>query len=104
MEPHIRKQRRYRRDGQDLDFDPLEGDRIDLLLIDANETATGPNNESFTFIGGSSFDAPGQIRFDWDWFSGDLQIWLNTDSDQSAEMGIIVPFTGHTPDASWFVM
>jgi len=86
-----------------FDFNPLEGDKIDLQMIDANETATGPNNEGFTFIDSRAFDAPGQIRFDWSWSTGELYIWLNTDSDLSAEMGIIVPFTGFVPDASWFV-
>jgi Ca2+-binding RTX toxin-like protein len=86
------------------DFNPLEGDKINLQMIDANETATGPNNESFKFIGSGAFDAPGQIRFDWSWSTNELFIWLNTDNNPStAEMGIIVPFTGVMPDASWFV-
>ena len=84
-----------------FDFNPLEGDKIDLQDIDANETATG--NQSFKFIGSNSFDAPGQIRFDWSWSTNELYIWLNTDNDQSAEMGIIVDYTGPLPDAGWFV-
>jgi Ca2+-binding RTX toxin-like protein len=86
------------------DFNPLEGDKIDLQDIDANTTASGPHNESFKFIDSKPFDAPGQIRFDLDTSTGELYIWLNTDNDyKSAEMGIIVPFTGFLPDADWFV-
>jgi len=87
-----------------FDFNALDGDKIDLQVIDADLT-TRQNNESFKFIGSNSFDAPGQIRYDWDLSAGDLYIWLNTDNDQFAEMGIIVPYTGILPDDdSWFVM
>jgi len=86
------------------DFNPLEGDKIDLRAIDANETWTGPGNEDFTFVTTNHFTAPGQVRCDFDTSTGDLLIWLNTDGNlNDAEMGIIVPFIGFMPDANWFL-
>ena len=89
-----------------FDFNPQEGDKINLLLIDGNETSSGPNNEGFKFIDTDAFSAPGQIRYDWSYTTNELYIWLNTDNNyQTAEMGIIVtvPLSGEMPTADWFI-
>jgi Ca2+-binding RTX toxin-like protein len=62
-------------------FDGSQGDRIDLSLIDADETIEGV--QGFTFLGeidsGGDFDAPGQFGY---WTNGvDAYLRLNTDAD-----------------------
>jgi serralysin len=87
-----------------VDFRPMvDGDRIDLNAIDANETVTG--YQPFTFIGGADFSAPGQVRViadGWDFIVG-----LNTDTDPEAEAAIRVSIYPDdlpvAPDRSWFV-
>jgi hypothetical protein len=37
------------------------GDRIDVSTIDANVSLAG--NQTFSFIGGAAFSAPGQLRY-----------------------------------------
>ncbi len=54
-----------------LDFDHIEGDRIDLRDIDANIGRTG--NQAFTFIGGDAFnERAGELRFKSGIVSGDI--------------------------------
>ena len=43
------------------DFNSLQGDKIDLKLIDANLLQNGLNG--FTFIGSNEFSGAGQLRF-----------------------------------------
>lgn len=43
------------------DFDPAEGDRIQLSDIDAQASSAG--HQSFTFIGGVGFTGEGQLRY-----------------------------------------
>src|SRR5262245_59990083 len=75
------------------------GDLIALDLIDANTLTAG--NQTFAFIAGSAFMAPGQVRAFTDGI--DTFIALNTDKDVDPEAMIRV--TGvHTVDASWFVL
>ena len=81
------------------DFDPRQGDKIDLRAIDADQT-TVRGNEDFTLIGPADFSAPGQIRYAND--GVDTFIFLNTDADLGMDAAIRISGL-HTPDASWFV-
>jgi Ca2+-binding RTX toxin-like protein len=83
-----------------LDFNPGEGDRLNLGAIDAD--VTRPGNQAFRFIGSAEFSgAPGEIRYV-DTFQGTI-IQMNTNASTDAEAWIRL--TGHvTPDASWFVL
>jgi Ca2+-binding RTX toxin-like protein len=92
-----------------VDFSPfgLEGDRIDLNSIDADETATG--YQGFTFIGDDDFSGPGQVQVVDEGDGWNFIVSLNTDSDLDPEAAIRVstPDYGHgisiTPHANWFV-
>lgn len=87
------------------DFNPLEGDRIDLAF-DADETMA--DWQEFEFIGGQPFYAPGQIRVVLDPFAPQqtYYIELNTDSDWASEAsfelrlapGVLLP-----AHESWFL-
>jgi Ca2+-binding RTX toxin-like protein len=96
--------------GQDIngadvigDFNASEGDRIDLSLIDADETTTGV--QDFTFLGeidsGSDFAAPGQFGYFTD--GVDVYLRLNTDADPGHDAVIWLRNTT-VLDASSFVL
>jgi Ca2+-binding RTX toxin-like protein len=87
-----------------LDFNRMDGDRIDLNAIDADTTVGG--YQPFTFIDDADFWAPGQVQVTAD--GTDFIVSLNTDTDYlDAEAAIRVsmyPYDPHTvPDSSWFV-
>lgn len=64
-----------------FDFSRLEGDRIDLSRIDANNGIAG--NQAFQFIGASSFSGQaGELRF----ANGLLQVDVN--GDRAADMAV----------------
>src|SRR5262249_29100246 len=81
------------------DFNPAEGDKIDVSQMDSNDAV--PGSQDWTFIGASSFTAPGQVRFGSD--GVDTFIFFNTNSDPTAEAAIRV-IGLHSVDASWFVL
>ncbi|MCW3797609.1 M10 family metallopeptidase C-terminal domain-containing protein [Sphingomonas sp. BN140010] len=67
-----------------LDFDHLDGDKIDLSAIDARADMLG--KQDFTFVQGTKFLAPGQVV---SWMEGNTT-WIaaNTDWDASPEFMI----------------
>jgi Ca2+-binding RTX toxin-like protein len=82
------------------DFDPLEGDLIDLSGVDANAIAAG--NQAFTFIGTAGFSGtPGEVNFVH--VNGETIIQLQTGLEGDVEMGIRIAGIV-TPEASWFVL
>ena len=90
-----------------VDFSPIDGDRIDLNSIDADETA--PGYQGFTFIGADAFSRPGEVRAVGASEARTFIVSLNTDSDPEPEAAIRVttgdygPGITVTPAASWFV-
>src|SRR5215218_136019 len=68
------------------DFSRLQGDKIDLGRVDANEQA--PGNEAFQFIGQAQFSAAGQLRFYQQ--DGDTIVEANTYGTGGAEMKIVL--------------
>jgi Ca2+-binding RTX toxin-like protein len=83
-----------------FDFDPLEGDLIDLAGVDASAVAAG--NQAFTFIGAAAFSGtPGEINFIH--LEGETIIQLQTGIEGDIEMGIRIRGI-LTPEASWFVL
>lgn len=58
-------------------------DHIVLTAIDANTQAVG--NQAFTFIGGASFSAAGQVRIT-EFAGGNTFVWLNTTGNDGVEM------------------
>ncbi|MCX7257095.1 MAG: hypothetical protein NTZ64_10255 [Polaromonas sp.] len=69
------------------DFKTSEGDKIDLLGVDANTALTG--DQAFTFLGSvSTFtgDATGQLRFD----EATQILYGSTDADTDAEFAIFL--------------
>jgi len=69
------------------DFKTSEGDKIDLLGVDANTALTG--DQAFTFLGAvSTFtgDATGQLRFD----AATHILYGSTDADTAAEFAIVL--------------
>ena len=70
-----------------LDFSRSQGDRIDLVEVDANAQVTG--DQAFKFIGQAQFTAPGQLRFFQQ--NGDTIVEANTtDATAGAEMRIVL--------------
>ena len=70
-----------------VDFKTSEGDKIDLLGVDANTALIG--NQAFTYLGGiSAFtgDATGQLRFD---ATANI-LYGSTDLDTDAEFAIVL--------------
>jgi serralysin len=65
------------------DFSHSQRDRIHLSAIDA---VNGSGNQSFDFVGTSGFSGAGEVRYRHS--GGNTYIYLNTDSDSSAEMFI----------------
>jgi Ca2+-binding RTX toxin-like protein len=69
------------------DFKTSEGDKIDLLGVDANTALTG--DQAFTFLGAvSTFtgDSTGQLRFD----AATHILYGSTDADTAAEFAIVL--------------
>lgn len=64
------------------DFNAGDGDKIDVVGVDANNTAAG--NQAFSFIGSKGFSAPGQLRFD----AAAHVLHGNTDYDNAPEFSI----------------
>jgi Ca2+-binding RTX toxin-like protein len=92
----------YRSDNMDLidDFNPAEGDLIDLSGIDADVYASG--NQAFTFIGSAAFSGtPGELNYYQS--SGGTYIQMQTGTSADIEGVILLPGI-HTPQADWFVL
>jgi Ca2+-binding RTX toxin-like protein len=84
------------------DFNPAEGDRIDLRPIDADTSTPGNQDFSTTFIPeGAAFTAPGQISLSH--WAGDTLIVLNTDVYPSADATIRISGWYDHLEASWFM-
>jgi Ca2+-binding RTX toxin-like protein len=79
------------------DFNPAQGDKIDLSNVDANILVAG--NQAFTFIGQAAFSGPGQVNYVQ--VGGETIIQMQTGQDPDVE-GIIRIAGLVTPDASWF--
>ena len=62
-------------------------DRIDVRAIDALPS-TG--DQAFTYIGTSSFSAPGQIRSVYNLSNNTTRIEVTIDADQAAEMAVVL--------------
>lgn len=71
-------------------------DKIDLSSLDASSSLVG--NQAFQFVGGAAFSsANGEVRLIE--FGGDTLVWVDNDSDATAEMVIVVDgVTGLTAD------
>ncbi|MEL6477781.1 MAG: M10 family metallopeptidase C-terminal domain-containing protein [Pseudomonadota bacterium] len=68
------------------DFDPSEGETIEIGRFDADETRGG--NQAFAFIGGAAFSEPGQLRFFKNTKSNLTIVQADTDGDGSADFEI----------------
>ena len=81
------------------DLNRAEGDALNFVVIDADETVAG--DQAFTFIDTAAFTAPGQIN----WFTNgtDTFIQLNTNADPTVD-GIIQLNGIHTIDISLFFL
>lgn len=95
------------RDTRDviLDFNPLEGDRIDLRAVDADWTT--PGVQHFSFVANGNFTAPGQISFYVEATNPqEIIVRMNTDSDSAADATILLQTPGglFTPDAGWLLL
>ncbi|QRM29538.1 PQQ-dependent sugar dehydrogenase [Microvirga sp. VF16] len=82
-----------------LDFDRTEGDRLNLVKIDAREDRDGA--QAFTFVGTAEFTRSGQVRFGVD--GEQTLIFLNTDADGEAE-AVICLAGRHDVKADWFLL
>ena len=91
------------------DFDPTEGDKIDLLAVDADETVVG--DQAFNFIGeyfaAGGFTAAGQVAYITDGM--DSILIFNTDSvfvtSGVADYEFGISLHGlDTVEASWLVL
>lgn len=67
------------------DFNTGQGDKIDLSQIDA---LPGGANDAFLFRGTSVFTGAGQVRYQST--EGGIELQINTDADQAAEMTILL--------------
>jgi hypothetical protein len=81
------------------DFSGKGGDKIDLKLIDADTKKKG--DQAFSFIGTSDFTKAGQVRYEK--AKGETYVYLNTDSDKSAE-GVIKLKGAIDLQKGWFVL
>lgn len=52
------------------DFSSAQGDKVDLLDVDANTSTLG--NKAFSYIGSAAFTAAGQLRFAGNVLAGDV--------------------------------
>ncbi|MBB4039185.1 Tol biopolymer transport system component [Microvirga flocculans] len=81
------------------DFSGRSGDRIDLRSIDANTKKSGDQN--FSFIGKKDFSKAGEVRYEKT--KGYTYVYLNTDSDKSAEA--VIKLKGSFDlSKGWFVL
>ncbi|WP_096788005.1 calcium-binding protein [Rhodobacter sp. CZR27] len=69
-----------------VDFNRVEGDRIDLMAIDANLTAAG--NQAFRFVGTGGFDRAGDLRISGP--EGALVVSGDLNGDGAADFSILV--------------
>jgi Ca2+-binding RTX toxin-like protein len=81
------------------DFSGRGGDKIDLKLIDADTKKKG--DQAFSFIGKEAFTKAGQVRFEKT--SKETYVYLNTDSDKSAE-AVIKLKGAFDLQKGWFVL
>ncbi|ANY80483.1 hypothetical protein BB934_21450 [Microvirga ossetica] len=81
------------------DFKGKDGDRIDLKAIDADVKKKG--DQAFIFIGKEAFTKAGQVRYEKT--SKETYVYLNTDSDKSAE-GVIKLKGAVDLQKGWFVL
>ncbi|WP_201861451.1 cadherin domain-containing protein [Microvirga soli] len=81
------------------DFSGKGGDKIDLKLIDADTKKKG--DQAFSFIGTKEFTKAGQVRYEK--AGKDTYIYLNTDSDKTAE-GVIKLKGAMDMQKGWFVL
>ncbi|MBM6584405.1 tandem-95 repeat protein [Microvirga sp. BT689] len=81
------------------DFSGKGGDKIDLKLIDADVKKKG--DQAFTFIGKNAFTKAGQVSYEK--IGKETFIYLNTDSDKSAE-GVIKLKGAIDFSKGWFVL
>jgi Ca2+-binding RTX toxin-like protein len=85
------------------DFNRAEGDKLDLRGVAVE--AGVPSLSFLGYHGSGGFTAPGQVGYDLDPFTFDVTVWVNTDGDAQADLGIKVHQLGtNIPDASWFVL
>jgi Ca2+-binding RTX toxin-like protein len=76
-----------------LDFNRAQGDKIDLLVIDADTTAVG--NQAFTFVGANPAPAKGQLSFAV--VGGQTFVQGNVDNDAALEIQFKVNGPGVPP-------
>jgi Ca2+-binding RTX toxin-like protein len=92
--------------GYDIitDFNPAEGDRLDLAWIDADETTAA--HDAFTFVGDIGGANPGRGQISYIYLSGTWVLFVNNDADKDPDMTIHVDGSGlsSTPTASWFIL
>ncbi len=70
---------------QIMDFDDSGNDKIDLSAIDANLGAAG--DQAFDYIGTSGFSGSGgEVRIRKPFFSSKVQVMIDQDGDQAADM------------------
>jgi Ca2+-binding RTX toxin-like protein len=83
-----------------VDFNPAEGDLIDLSGIDADLYASG--NQAFTFIGNAAFSGtPGELNY----YHFDGHTYIQMQTGTSADIEGIIRLPGiQTPEADWFVL
>jgi parallel beta-helix repeat protein len=81
------------------DFSGKGGDKIDLKLIDADTKKKG--DQAFSFIGKEAFTKAGQVRYEK--AGKDTYVYLNTDSDKSAE-SVIKLKGAFDLQKGWFVL
>ncbi|MCW1381577.1 hypothetical protein OLX02_01950 [Novosphingobium sp. KCTC 2891] len=86
------------------DFNRIDGDRIDLSVLDANRGVTG--DQAFSFIGNAAFGTgtPGQIRVVSTPFASVYQIQINSDNDAQADYAIMVVSLSGSLQAGDFVL
>ncbi len=80
------------------DFNPADGERLDLSAIDA--IAGTPGNQAFTVIGTNAFSStPGELRWQ-DLGGGMLLVQGNVNADPAADLTITLALAG--PVRSWW--
>ena len=83
-----------------LDFSRMQGDKIDLTTMDANEQANG--NQAFKFIGQGQFTGTGQVRYYQQ--NGDTILEADTDGTIAGAEPVIVLSGLHLLRASDFLL
>jgi trimeric autotransporter adhesin len=81
------------------DFNILEGDRINLALIDADVYTDG--NQAFTFIGQAAFSGnPGEINY----YHAGGNTYIQLQTGTSTDVEAVICLQGvHNPELSWFI-